>query len=115
MVERAFALVKEYREASVKLDTGHPNTVSIWKAPSAGYLKVNFDGALLGKECHSLGMVVRDGGGCVVMAGVSQGIGCYGPEYVEAMACRWAMQQALEKGVETVIMEGESLGLISNL
>ncbi|KAJ8430399.1 hypothetical protein Cgig2_000231 [Carnegiea gigantea] len=115
MVERAFALVKEYREASAKLDTGHPNSVSAWKAPSVGYLKVNFDGALIGEECHGLGMVVRDGGDCIVMAGVRQGIGRFGPEYVEAMACRWAMQQALEKRFETVIMEGDFLGLISKL
>ena len=75
MVERAFALVTEYKEASVKLDTGQPNTVSLWKAPGAGYLKVNFDGALIGEACHSLGMVVRDGGGSVVLAGVQQGMG----------------------------------------
>ena len=49
------------------------------------------------------------------MAGVRPGIGCYELEYVEAMACRWAMQQALEKGFETIIMEGDCLGLISKL
>ncbi|KAJ8452772.1 hypothetical protein Cgig2_005108 [Carnegiea gigantea] len=106
---------KKMREASVKLDTGHPNTVSLWKAPWAGYLKVNFDGALTGEACHGLGMVVRDGGGSVVLAGVRQGMGRFGPEYVEAMARRWAMQLALAKGLETVIMEGESLGLLSKL
>ncbi|KAJ8425620.1 hypothetical protein Cgig2_001818 [Carnegiea gigantea] len=115
MVGRAFSLVQEYREARVKLDTRQPSLDSIWQARCAGYLKVNFDEALIGEECHGLGMVARDSGGCVVMVGVRQGLGSYGHEYVEAVACRWTMQQALEQGLEAVIIEGDSLGLISKL
>ncbi|KAJ8444283.1 LOW QUALITY PROTEIN: hypothetical protein Cgig2_029696 [Carnegiea gigantea] len=68
MVERAFSLVREYREARVKLDTGQYNWGSVWRAPYTGYLKVNFDGAWIEEESHGLGMMTRDSGCCVVMA-----------------------------------------------
>ena len=75
MVERAFPLVREYREARVKLDTGQSSWGSVWQAPCTGYLKVNFDGAWIEEESHGLGIVTRDSGACVVMAGSVRGLG----------------------------------------
>ncbi|KAJ8425990.1 hypothetical protein Cgig2_007804 [Carnegiea gigantea] len=86
-----------------------------WRVPSPGFIKVNFDGAKIGESGHGLGMVARDCSGSIVMAAVQQGVGFQGPEYVEAMAYKWAMKQAPERGVLSIMVEGDSLSLMSKL
>ena len=62
-----------------------------------------------------MGMVVCDGTGVLILAGVYQGMAFHGPEYVEAPACKWTMKQALDNELSSIIIEGDYLSLITKL
>jgi len=59
--------------------------------------------------------VVRDSEGDILLSAVSQGTGFLGPELEEARACIFAIRTAQQHGLRHVILEGDSLSLISKL
>ena len=76
---------------------------------------MNYECAKLGEWGHKMGAVIRDSTGAVWWVAVNQNVGCVEPKYVEAKACKWAMEQALEHGVSSIIMEGDYQSLTSKL
>ncbi|KAJ8434120.1 hypothetical protein Cgig2_024238 [Carnegiea gigantea] len=57
---------------------------------------VNYDGAKSCEWSHGMEAVIRDSTRAVWRVVVNKNGGCVEPEYVEAKACKWAMEQALE-------------------
>ena len=67
---RASDFVHAYKEANVQLRVQPEELPGMWSLPPTGIYKVNFDGAKLGEWGHAWGVVIQDGEGDVVVAGV---------------------------------------------
>ncbi|XP_075656584.1 uncharacterized protein LOC142626766 [Castanea sativa] len=86
-----------------------------WCPPPAPLLKVNFDGALFMESFKAgIGVVIRDSAGNVIGA-MSERISLPKTvEDVEALACRRAMEFALEIGLHQVVLEGDSATVLNS-
>ncbi|KAL0301902.1 UNVERIFIED_CONTAM: hypothetical protein Sradi_6467000 [Sesamum radiatum] len=90
--------------------------VDSWKPPEAGWVKVNYDGALFadGKE-GGPGVVARsETGECVAWVSYRFVKPIY-PEEVEAMAAREAALLVVQHGWPPIILEGDCASLIHKL
>ncbi|KAK4409872.1 hypothetical protein Sango_0060200 [Sesamum angolense] len=87
-----------------------------WQGPPPNYVKLNFDGAILNHGTDTgLGIVARDAcGTCVGWAAIRVPRRSSG-ELAEALAAREAVQLALCRGWQYVIVEGHCSSLISKL
>ena len=92
------------------------NGGNMWRAPPAGFVKINFDGAVFDEANMSgVGVVIRDSYG-EVLASCSEKISqAYEAEVIEALAAQKALSFAQELGFQNVILEGDALGLIQAL
>ena len=87
-----------------------------WRAPQAGFVKVNFDGAVFGElNMSGVGVVIRDNNGAVLASCSEKMFQAYKAEETEALAARKALMFAHELGFQSVILEGDALGLIQAL
>ena len=87
-----------------------------WRAPQAGFVKVNFDGAVFGElNMSCIGVVIRDNNGAVLASCSEKMFQAYKAEETEALAARKALMFAHELGFQSVILEGDALGLIQAL
>ena len=87
-----------------------------WRPPPSPLLKVNFDGALFMDSCKAgIGVVIRDSAGKVIWA-LSERIPLPKTvEDVEALAYRRAIEFALEKGLQQVVLEGDSATILNSI
>jgi len=60
-------------------------------------------------------VVIQDSTGVVRMVVVKRSIGFFGLELLEALACIWAMEQALVHGFSSIIMERDCQNLTLKL
>ena len=87
-----------------------------WRAPQAGFVKVNFDGAVFSElNMSGIGVVIRDNNGAVLASCSEKMFQAYKTEETEALAARKALMFAHELGFQSVILEGDPLGLIQAL
>ena len=87
-----------------------------WQAPQVGFVKVNFDGAVFGELNKSgVGVVIRDNNGSVLASCSEKMSQAYKAEEIEAFAAWKALMFAHELGFQSVILEGDALGLIQAL
>ena len=79
-------------------------------------MKINFDGAVFGaSNMSSIRVVIRDSNGAV-LASCSQKIPqAYKAEEIEVLVALKALSFVFELGFRSVILEGDSLGLIQTL
>ena len=84
-----------------------------WRAPQAGFVKVNFDGAVFSElNMSGIGVVIRDNNGAVLASCSEKLSQAYKAEETKALAARKALMFAHELGFQRVILEGDALGLI---
>ena len=85
-----------------------------WSAPAQPRYKANFDGALF-KSSNSagLGVIIRDTNGAVIGALSARVPLPQSVALVEALACRRAVQFAVEIGLHEVIFEGDAAVVIN--
>ena len=87
-----------------------------WQAPQASFVKVNFDGAVFGElNKSSVGVVIRNNNGAVLASCSEKMSQAYKVEETEALVARKALMFAHELGFQSVILEGDALGLIQAL
>ncbi|PRQ57252.1 putative reverse transcriptase zinc-binding domain-containing protein [Rosa chinensis] len=109
---QANAWLHDFQFHQVKKGTAQVSRIATWKPPSAGWLKVNFDGAF-SKQTHMGGVVViiRDSEGSC-MGGMFQHIeNVYSPEQIEAVAGRIAVRMVQSKNLAPISFETDSLNL----
>ena len=109
------ALVEEYRQAQDKLTVSQVPIDSLWKAPSPGIIKINFDCAKLGDWGVGWGVAARDSGGSLLWSTMRQGIGLCGAEYEESRSCLLACEEAVRRGMQCILLEGDCSNLITKL
>ena len=77
---------------------------------------MNFDGAVFGElNMSGVGVVIRDNNGAVLASCSEKMFQAYKTQETEALAARKALMFAHELGFQSVILEGDALGLIQAL
>ena len=87
-----------------------------WKPPPSSTFKINFDGAIFQMEKKSsIEVVIRDSRGLVIASCSKVVHQVLGVCDVEAMVATWALSFASNVGVKWVVLEGDSMAVISGL
>ncbi|XP_074293641.1 uncharacterized protein LOC141620747 [Silene latifolia] len=86
-----------------------------WRPPANGEWKINVDAAVLGAMGSGLGVAVRDHTGKVERLGVFQVRDMWSSEIAEAKAAEFGLLTAKQMGLDNVVLESDSLILITML
>ena len=87
-----------------------------WRPPQAGFVKINFNGAVFDSSHSSgVGAVIRNHNEAVMASCAEILNQAYKAEEIEALAALKALQFAFDLGFQNAILEGDSLGLIKAL
>ena len=110
--QRTVDYLREYTDAQDFLsvpDQIHVPTQQTWQPPPGSLFKMNFDGACFDDGAH-LGYraVIRNGKGEVMAAIAMRGGAVRDSEEVEVMACRKALEFAIDAGFTEIILEGDN-------
>ncbi|XP_010681661.2 uncharacterized protein LOC104896591 [Beta vulgaris subsp. vulgaris] len=118
IIQRAVGLVGEYAKAQ----EAHPREIKnddggckVWKPPVEGSYKINADAAIFKDRTVGLGGVMRDAAGEVMGATCMHLEVELGVDEAEACAARHALQTAVEMGLRHIVLESDSLKVISHL
>ena len=117
--QRALDYLREFHEAQEHLSV--PVTVSVpvsqaWQPPQGDFFKLNFDGACFNDGADSgSGAVVRNRNGEVMAAISAKGGVVRDSEEVEVLACRKALEFAIDAGFMEVILEGDNARVLKTV
>ena len=110
--QRAVDYLKEYTAAQDSLHVPIPNHVPVqqtWQPPLETLFKLNFDGACFDEgTALGYGAVIRNEKGKVMAALAIRGGAVRDSEEVEVMACRKALEFAIDAGFTEIILEGDN-------
>lgn len=105
--------LEEWKHKVVVAKQKRPRDGGVWKAPSSGWVKINFDGALFADQCSSrAGVVIRNDEGLVLAAMSSKEQSLKDPVLIEGLAVLRAISLAIDLGYQYVVLEGDSLATI---
>ena len=110
LVQRVVDFLKEFREAQVQLVTSTSvSRVSKWGPPAANGFKLNFNVAIF-QDIHAsgFGADIRNESGEVMASISTKGLVVFGSEEAEVLACRKAVEFAVDLGFYIVIIEGDN-------
>ena len=115
--KRAEDYLDEFRHAQLCLVTREPSLFPIrWRPPPLNRFKLNFDAAIFKDEDASgFGAIIRNDRGEVMAALSSRGplVSC--SEEAEILACRRAVEFALECGFREMVVEGDNQSVMTAL
>ena len=104
--------LREYTDAQDYLsvpDPIHAPAQQTWQPPSGPLFKLNFDGACFDDGAASgYGAVIRNDKGEVMAAKAVKGGVVHDNEEMEVMACRKALEFAIDAGFTEIILEGDN-------
>ena len=110
--QHASDYLREFVEAQDQLSVPvsvHVPTSQAWQPPQGEFFKLNFDGASFDNGATSgYGAVIRNGNGEVMAAVSAKGGVVRDSEELEVMACRNALEFAINAGFMEVILEGDN-------
>ena len=96
----------------VQTDTG----VSTWKPPPDPVFKLNFDAAIFSDlNVSGVGVIIRNCKGEVMVAMTAKGPPVGGSEEAEILACRRALEFAIDVGFTDLVVEGDNATIMSSL
>ncbi|KAL0006476.1 hypothetical protein SO802_014037 [Lithocarpus litseifolius] len=109
--------LKEYRDAQEHLLVRAPNGLAQqqnhWKTPSGLAYKINVDAAVFNElNASGFGVVVRNDKGEVLAALAARGTFVQDSEEAEVLACRRAVEFAIEAGFMEIILEGDNINVM---
>ncbi|KAJ8422742.1 hypothetical protein Cgig2_015550 [Carnegiea gigantea] len=87
-------------------DSPHP---SAWTSPTPGFVKLNFDGGILGEAYSEWGFVLGDHEGNVLLARVEHHYGHVDSSTEEARACLCGLQYVHTYSIRNIIIKGGRL------
>ncbi|XP_030930796.1 uncharacterized protein LOC115956614 [Quercus lobata] len=120
LVQRAKDFLQEYRDAqtqlSVQTSSGSMHHQVRWVPPSGSVYKLNVDATVFkGMKASGVGAVVRNENGEVMVAMAGKGSQVQDSEAAEALACRRAVEFALEAGFREIILEGDNCNVMKSI
>jgi ribonuclease HI len=87
---------------------------NVWKAPSPGWFKANWDAGIDKKNGRvGLGVIIRNHRGAMVASKSHFINGVMDPTAAEAMAALMAVTFCVEMGIEQVVLEGDAKNVIT--
>ncbi|XP_021746413.1 uncharacterized protein LOC110712260 [Chenopodium quinoa] len=113
-------IVADFGEYSEKIygDTSPPSEPvgrPVWVPPPLGSVKVNVDAAISEDGWVGLGAIARDDRGRVLFSAVSRSRAWWEPLVAECKAALFGIKKAREKNMGNIILEADSLLLVSKL
>ncbi|KAK9999683.1 hypothetical protein SO802_019286 [Lithocarpus litseifolius] len=110
--ENGSALLEARSRAQLAVLT-NPGSVQVWSPPTGSVYKLNFDAAVFtSTRSSSVGVIVRNSLG-EVMAGLSaHGPAVANSEEAEALACRKAIEFAIDAGFMDLVIEGDNAAVM---
>ena len=117
LVRRAVKLLEEFEEAQQLLGVQTTVTKSAtWTTPPENCYKLNFDAAIF-KDINASGfsVVIRNERGEVMAALAAKGPPVHDSEEAEVLACRTALEFAVDAGFAGLILEGDNVTVVRNL
>lgn len=84
------------------------SSIESWCPPPVGMVKINIDAGKLGDQGYGLGAVFRDHCGKVFFAAACPSFIQVQVVGAEILAARWALQLAVENGVQKIYLELDS-------
>ena len=114
--KRATDYLKEYREAQSSLAVGSVSAdfLQNWKPPTGQLYKLNFDAAIFANS-SGIGAVIRNAAGEVMAALSARGAAVIDSEEAEAIACRKALEFAIDAGFSELVVEGDNSVVLSSV
>ena len=115
--KRAVEFLQEFQQAQDKLDA--PATlpsVTVWQPPPTSAFKLNFDAAVFAElKCSGFGAIIRNGKGEVMAAMSIKGPPVADSEEAEVLACRKALEFAIDAGFTDLIIEGDNVNVMRSI
>ena len=91
-------------------------TAKTWDAPPDPAFKLNFDAAIFKElNCSEVGAIIRNGKGEVMVAMSAKGPPVEDSEKAEILACRRAVEFAIDAGFSELVMEGDNVAVMTSL
>ena len=114
---RAEDYLAEFRFAHSRLVTSPPSSNPIsWRPPLPNRFKLNFDAAMFKEvDASRFGAIIRNERGEVMAAFSGKGPSAACSEEAEVLACRRAVEFALECGFREMVVEGDNQSVMSAL
>ena len=117
LVGHASSLLGEYLEARSQLDFPVPHVINgpsqQWQPPIGLIYKMNFDAAIFNKlSATGVGVVIQNGDGQVMAALASRGPAVSDSEEAEVLACRRALEFAIDAGFANLVVEGDNSNVL---
>ncbi|XP_075649789.1 uncharacterized protein LOC142620276 [Castanea sativa] len=113
--KRAADFLEEFRRAKTRLSSNSPtSSLCRWRPPPSSRFKLNLDAAIFKEDDASgMGAIIRNEKGEVMAA-----LSAIGPlvtcsEEAEVLACRRAVEFAMECGFSEVVVEGDNQMVMS--
>ena len=116
--KRACDYLNEFQRSQEQLDipVRTDTCVSRWKPPPDPVFKLNFDAAIFSELNGSgVGVIIRNCKGEVMAAMTAKGPPVGGSEEAEILACRRALEFAIDAGFTDLIVEGDNAAVMSSL
>uniref|UniRef100_A0A7N2RFA1 Reverse transcriptase zinc-binding domain-containing protein n=1 Tax=Quercus lobata TaxID=97700 RepID=A0A7N2RFA1_QUELO len=115
--KRAFDLLTEFRQAQEQLTiASRTSTVSRWCPPPNSRFKLNFDAAIFPDlKCSGIGAIIRNERGEVMGAMSAKEQQVLDSTEAEVLACRRALEFAIDIGFSELVIEGDSAQVLNSL
>ncbi|XP_021714646.1 uncharacterized protein LOC110682599 [Chenopodium quinoa] len=119
VILRHSRLVIDFEEYTEKIYGGttpsEPAGRTVWLPPPLGAVKINVDASISEDGWVGLGAIARDSNGQVMFAAVSRARARWEPLVAESKAALFGLRKARELGYMDVILEADSLQLVSKI
>ena len=116
--KRACDYLNEFQQSQDQLDIPVQTDagVSTWKPPPDPVFKLNFDAAIFSDlNMSRVGVIIRNCKGEVMVAMTAKGPPVGGSEEAEILACRRALEFAIDAGFTDLVIEGDNEAVMSSL
>ncbi|KAK4573849.1 hypothetical protein RGQ29_031699 [Quercus rubra] len=115
--QRARDYLEEFRMAQVQLGiSGTCGSVEVWRPPVGSLYKVNFDAAMFTNSNSSgFGVVIHNNLGEILAAISAKGPAVGDSEEAEVLACRRALEFAVDGGFTELEIEGDNVTVMRSL
>ena len=117
ITNRASELIEEFKASRDRLAiNASREVVQLWCPPPGTLFKLNFDAAVFkDTESSGFGAVIRNSMGEVMAALSAKGPPVANSEEAEILACRKALEFAVEAGFQDVVVEGDNATVMNGL
>ncbi|KAL0001579.1 hypothetical protein SO802_015360 [Lithocarpus litseifolius] len=113
--QRAVEYLDEFQNVQTHINFTHtkPQNRQKWKPPVSQLYKLNFDAAVFaGTQSSRFGVVIRNSASELMAAMSVKGPSVSCSEEAEALACRKALEFAVESGFTEIIIEGDNVAVM---